>query len=108
MGAHKPKPLIPRGFSLLGIYHAVEVRKFTESDDGDGGLYDPDSRIISIDTARAPHTHHELLCHEVAEGINDMLNLRLPHHVISAFGLGFHDFFYNNLKVLVGDKGESP
>ena len=90
---------LPAALSILGLWHAVEVRPFTESESADGkfGLYLPDVRTILIDSDTPEHLRYEIFCHEVAEAINDMGDLNLKHYQICAMALGFHDVFRNQL-----------
>ena len=92
---------IPDTVWILGILHTVEVRPFNESDlteRGQNGLYDSDTRTISIDSVVPEHLRHELFCHEVAEGVNDIMDLGLKHYQIAAIGVGFHDVFRNQME----------
>ena len=96
---------LPAGMFILGLYHHVEVREFTDEESADGkyGLYLPDTRTILIDADTPPHLRYEIFCHEVGEAINDMLDLGMKHNQISGMGLGFHDVFRNQLIAWTGD-----
>jgi len=90
---------LPAALPILGLWHAVEIRRFTEAESADGrfGLYLPETRTILIDSSTPEHLRYEIFCHELAEAINDMNDLNLKHHQMCAMGLGFHDVFRNQL-----------
>jgi len=91
---------IPDTIYILGVLHTVEVRPFDESDADDSlaaGLYKADGREIHIDSTQPPHLYSDIFCHEVAEGINSMLDLGLKHHQLTGMAVGFHDVFRNQL-----------
>ena len=90
---------LPAALPILGLWHAVEIRPFTEAESADGkyGLYDQERRAIIIDSDTPPHLRYEIFCHELAEAINDMLDLGMKHNQISGMGMGYHDVFRNQL-----------
>ncbi len=92
---------IPNTIWILGVLHTVEIRAMNDDDPDEsdaGGLYKADGRRIVIDQTQPEHLRPEILCHEIAEGINDQLDLGLKHWQISAMGIGFHDVFCNQLE----------
>lgn len=91
---------IPKALPILGIWHVVEIRPFTDEEaaDAKNGLYLDTQRAIVIEACVPEHLRYEVLCHEVAEAVNDMLDLGLKHYQVSAMGVGFHDVMRNQLK----------
>lgn len=85
---------IPNTIYILGVLHTVEVRQFNSSDADECeavGLYKADGRMILIDSTQPVHTHAEILLHEIAEGVNSLLDLNLKHYQICAAGLAYAD-----------------
>ena len=91
---------IPDTIYILGVLHTVEIRPFNENDAEDceaSGSYKDDGRIIAIDSAQPRYLHPDIFVHEVAEGINSLLDLGLKHWQICGMAAGFHDVFWNQM-----------
>ena len=90
---------IPETIYILGVLHTIEIREFTDADDDPAaaGLYASDGRAIHIDATQPKYLRHDIFCHEIAEGINSVLDLGLNHCQITSMGAGFHDVFRNQL-----------